>query len=127
MRHIKSALALGLRPSAHILALKKPLSGWSEWDHKLAVAFSQLEAEICEKCGNPIWICRTTDDRVQFTVEKYRCFADAELEKKRNKRTKEKRELKPGEYEYTRAETIDGGPLPSREDYYKRISEHLNN
>lgn len=126
MTQIKSALSLGLRPSAHILSLKKPASDWSNGDHKVAVAYSRLEAEICQHCQNPIWICRTTDERVLFKVESYRCFGDAELEKARKKRSEKKGDkgnLKPGEHEYVRAYTYDGSPLPTRNEWLERLSK----
>lgn len=124
MRQIKSALALKLRPSAHILALKNPHSNWKRIDHVLAVAFAQLESEICDKCGNPIWVCRTDDERVGFKVETYRCWGDAELEKARKSREGKKGKsasLKPGEYEYVVPYTYDKGPLPTREDFYSSM------
>jgi hypothetical protein len=123
MTQVKSALALGLRPSAHILSLKKPMSNWSEGDHKIAVAYSRLEAEICQHCQNPIWICRTTDERVLFKVEKYRCFGDAKLEDARKKRQEKKKELRPGEHEYVRAYTYDGSPLPTRIEWLESLQK----
>ena len=126
MPQIKSALSLGLRPSAHILRLKKPQSNWSEHDHTLAVAFSRLEAEICPHCQNPVWLCRTTDPRVTFEIDTYRCFAESELQKKRKKweernKNSKKDRLKEGEYEFVRPKTTDGGPLPTREDWFARL------
>lgn len=127
MRQIKSALTLKMRPSAHILGLKNPHSDWARYDHMLAVAFSQLESEICDKCGNPIWICRAVNDRVGFKIETYRCFADAELEKAREKRAEKKgkgAKLKPGEYEYAVPFTYDKKPLPTRDDFYARMADN---
>lgn len=127
MRAIKSALGLGLRPSAHILMLKKPLSDWSEADHKLAVAYSILESETCDKCGNPIWLCRTTDERVEFEVKKYRCFATAEQEQREDKWRKSHKKdavrLKPGEYEYTVPKARPGAQLPTRADFYESLTK----
>lgn len=124
MEHLKSAIELGLRPSAHILALKKPNSNWSEWDHKFAVAFSRLNSEMCDKCGNPIWICRNPDDRIRFEVDTYVCYADKELSKRRKEREKKKRDLKDGEYEFVRAIPDSGvSELPTRDDYYDYIAK----
>lgn len=126
MTHFKSAIELGLRPSAHILALKKPNSNWSEWDHKFAVAFSRLNAEMCDKCGNPVWLCRNPDGRIRFEVDTYICYADKELSKRRTKREKDKnaKKLKDGEYEYVRAVPDSGvDKLPSRDDYYQYLAE----
>lgn len=119
MTHLKSAIAMGLRPSSHILGLKKPSSDWSVWDHKLAVAFSRLDSEMCDKCGNPIWLCRNPDSRIRFEVQKYVCYADKELSKKRKDREKKKASLKDGEYEFVRAVPDFGEEgLPTRNDYY---------
>lgn len=127
MSQIKSAVSLGLRPSAHILLTKNPHSNWSKWDHLLAVAFSQLNVEMCDKCGNPIWLCRTTDGRVRFEVETYVCYADKELQKRRKKREDRKRELKDGEYEFVRAvPDVEGVVLPSRDDYYDLLALKSN-
>lgn len=124
MRQVKSALSLHLRPSAHILGLKKPTSDWSEADHTLAMAYSVLESETCDKCGHPIWVCRNTDNRITFSVESYVCFADKELQKtrknweKKNGGKKDKERLKDGEYEYVVPKMTDGSPLPTRLDWY---------
>ena len=123
MTHVRSAVEMGLRPSAHIMALKKPSSDWAVWDHKLAVAFSRLNAEMCDKCGNPIWLCRTSDSRVRFEVDTYVCAADKELSKRRKEREKRKKDLKDGEYEYVRAVPDFGSELPTRDDYYKMLAE----
>lgn len=129
MTSIKSALALGLRPSAHIGYLKKPRSNWSEIDHKIAVAYSRLEAEICDKCGNPIWVCRNEAADITFKVKTYRCYADSTLEKKRedwekrNAKSKKKR-LKHGEYEYVVAEPGYGQErLPTRIEWLQSLSD----
>lgn len=123
MTHVRSAVEMGLRPSAHIMALKKPSSNWSMWDHKLAVAFSRLNAEMCDKCGNPIWLCRTSDSRVRFEVDTYICYADKELSKRREEREKRKKKLKDGEYEFVRAVPDMNAELPTRDDYYKMLAE----
>ena len=106
--------------------LKKPLSDWSEADHKLAVAYSILESETCDKCGNPIWLCRTTDERVEFEVKSYRCFATAEQERREadwRKRRKKGERLKPGEYEYTVPKPRPGAELPTRVDFYESLTK----
>lgn len=128
MTQIKSALSLGLRPSAHILALKNPRSNWSEVDHTLAVAFSRLEAEICQHCQNPIWICRNTDPNIGFEIDTYRCFAESELTKKRKKWEQrnggsKKERLKEGEYEFVRPVALTDKPLPSRTDWIRSLSQ----
>jgi hypothetical protein len=127
MTHLKSAIELGLRPSAHILALKKPASNWSEWDHKFAIAFSRLNAEMCDKCGNPIWLCRNPDSSIRFEVNKYICYADKELSKRRKEREKRKKDLKDGEYEYVSAvPDATADKLPTRDDYYDYLAKQAS-
>jgi hypothetical protein len=124
MTHLKSAIELRLRPSAHILMLKRPASDWSVWDHKFALAFSRLNAEMCDKCGNPIWVCRNPDKRIRFEVDTYTCYADKELSKRRKDREKKKKDLKDGEYEYVRAVPDFGvESLPTRDDYYEYLAK----
>lgn len=124
MSHIRSAIDLKLRPSAHIRMAKNPHANWDKWDHLLAIAYSQLQAELCDKCGNPTWLCRNPDSRIRFQVETYVCYADKELQKRREKREKRKQKLKEGEYEYVRpipdAPDVD---LPSRDDYYDYLAQ----
>jgi hypothetical protein len=127
MEHLKSAIELGLRPSAHILALKKPNSNWSEWDHKFAVAFSRLNSEMCDKCGNPVWLCRNPDSAIRFEVDTYVCYADKELSKRRKERQKKKKDLKDGEYEFVRAVPDSAvSELPTRDDYYDYIAKQAS-
>lgn len=126
MRQVKSALALNLRPSAHILALKRPASNWSEEDHKLAIAYSVLQSETCDKCGQPIWVCRNDDNRIQFKVKKYTCHGEKKLQKTRKdweKRNtgKDKERLKDGEYEYVVPYMTDGSQLPSRIEWLESL------
>ncbi|UXO93836.1 hypothetical protein Pan2_17 [Pseudanabaena phage Pan2] len=78
---------------------------------------------MCDKCGNPIWLCRNDDSRVRFEVRTYICQADKELAKRRKDREKKKRDLKDGEYEYVSAVPDFGSELPTRDDYYKMLAE----
>lgn len=84
-----------------------------------------LEDETCQQCGNPIWICRNDSaDNVGFKVKIATCFADAELEKWREKEEKKKSKKKIyGSYPYTVAYSYDERDLPSRAQFYKALAE----
>lgn len=84
-----------------------------------------LEDETCKQCGNPIWICRNESaHNVGFKVKIATCFADAELEKWREKEEKKKNKKKShGQYPYTVAYTYDGTDFPSRLQFYKSLSD----
>lgn len=104
----------------------QPTDPWTPYDFKLLEAYQILQDEICPTCGNPIWLCRSTDPNVNAIVRTAICYGKAELETKEKKRedSKGKKSLKPGEYEYVVFEPIDKEKgLPSREDYFASL-EH---
>lgn len=118
MTAIKSSLALGLRPSAHILALKEPRSKWTPNDHNIAEAFQSLQDEICPQCGKPVWICRSRDNSLRFTVQTDVCRVTAATDN-----PKLKKKLKAGEFLYAIPKMFGGKPLPTRDQYYESLAE----
>ncbi len=111
---------------------EQPTDPWTPYDFKLLEAYQILQDETCPTCGNPIWICRTTNSDVVFKMRKTTCFA--EREEKRWHAEKEKRfkpvkggpqhwEPEPGDQWFPVAETISGEPLPGRDAYYKEMAE----
>ena len=116
MTEVRSAVANHLRPSAHILRLRKPQSGWTLEDHALAVAYQTLNDETCPECGHPVWICRSSNNRLKLTVGTETCYVSKAKETSKKK-------LKPGEFLYVRPEMTDGSPLPDRDAYYKELAE----
>jgi hypothetical protein len=122
---IKAALKAGIRPVA-MLFREQPSAPWTDFDFLLVEAFQILEDETCNQCGNPIWICRNEDaSNVGFKVKKSVCFATAELERWQAQQEKAGAKQKPGETPYAMAYTYDGSPMPTREEFYKSLSDTI--
>jgi hypothetical protein len=119
MTQIKSALGLGLRPSAHILRLKEPRSGWTAADHALAEAYQILQDETCPECGNAVWVCRSPNNSLIFEANWDVCQASAA----REIAEKKKPTPKPGEFAYVRPKMLFGKPMVKREEYFAALAE----
>lgn len=121
---IKAAITAGIRPVA-MLFHEQPSDPWTRFDFMLLEAYQMLQDETCNECGNPIWVCRNESaTNVGFKVKVAKCFAKAELDKWNEKEEKKKSSKKSyGEYPYVIAYTYDEEPLPSRESYYRSLSE----
>lgn len=119
---VQTAVKMGLPPTS-FLTDKDPSEGWSREDKKLAIALTILEKETCSKCGQPIWICRSSDKNLLFKVRKTTCYATAEYEKEQKNNEKRKVVLKPGEYMYVLPYMLDGSNLPSRRAYLDSLAE----
>lgn len=117
---VETAVKMSLPPTS-FLTDKDPSSGWSREDKKLAIALTILTRESCQKCGQPLWICRSSERNLLFKVKKATCYASAELEKGAEK--KQNKTLKPGEYLFTVPYMLDGSALPSRRGYLESLAE----
>lgn len=120
LSRIKSAVDSRQRPTAALLEEDDPYSGWSSHDYRLQEAVNVINREICKTCGNPVWICHSTDNRIEFDVRVGTCYADAEI-KEYEKRVDngEAPKLSPGEYLYAIPVGIENDegehdPLPTR-------------
>lgn len=103
---------------------EQPNEKWTRFDFLLLEAYQILQDETCPQCGQPVWLCRSTDSNVNIKVRKATCFVTAEVEKKKTRDEKNKRGLKGGEYYYPVIETIQKGTeLPTRRDYYESLSD----
>lgn len=83
-----------------------------------------MNREVCQTCGNPVWICHSADNRIQFDVRTGACYARAEIEDYEKVESNPK--LEPGEYHYAVAvgvENEDGTheKLPSRREALAKI------
>lgn len=113
------------RPSAALLEDSDPFSGWTSHDYRLQEALSILEKEVCKTCGNPVWLCHSADNRIEFEVRVAGCYAKAELDDY-EKNTPGAEQLESGQYRYAVAvgvENEDGSrdPLPSRFEARERM------
>jgi hypothetical protein len=96
-----------------------PFSGWTSHDYRLQEAVYILNKERCQSCGNPVWLCHSTNNAIDFKVKTGVCYAKAEIEDFEDNPSNEK--LGSGEYHYAEPigiENEDGtfDPLPSRRE-----------
>lgn len=118
MKSVKSALKLGLKPSAHLLASKNPRGNWSPEDHLLARAFQILEDELCPHCGWATWVCQSGNQWLGWSVSDYVCAAEVA------KAASSKKEDKPGHYKVARPKMRkDEMAMPTRDEYYAELTE----
>ena len=127
MTRIKAALAAGIRPTA-MLFHEQPTGPWSEMDFRWLEAYQITQDEICPQCGNPIWLCRSTDDRISWTKHESVCRATKEKENLEWKQTHKKAATAEDRKAMGRivfmTPTVsswypEGTLLPTREDYYR--------
>lgn len=104
---------------------KQPTEPWERLDFLLLEAYQILQDESCPQCGNPIWICKSTDPDVQFKMASTVCYATRTEEQwiKRKQNANKNWEPKPGETWYPVPYTISGNQLPTRYDYLKSLVE----
>jgi predicted nucleic acid-binding Zn-ribbon protein len=113
-----------------MLFYEQPTDPWTPYDFKLLKAYQILQDETCPKCGHPVWLCRTSSNRVQFKVRSAVCQADRALraaeDNRRDKKDradgKERREW--GKFYYIQPFTppnVEGG-LPTREEFYEEMA-----
>lgn len=123
MQAIEAALELKMAPTVLIYNARQPGDDWDELDKQLAVAVHMLKKQICSKCGQPLWICRSTDPNLDFSIKTATCYASKALEDVRAKREKSKKQLKHGEFEYIEPIMLFDKPFPSRSDWLQSLQE----
>jgi len=119
MTRIQSALANHQRPTAALLEESDPTQGWTPHDYRLQEAVYILNKEVCKTCGNPVWLCHSTNNAIDFEVLTGACYAKAELEDFETGPAAQK--LSAGEYLYAvpigiKNEDNTFDPLPSRRE-----------
>jgi len=117
---VETAMNLNLPPTVMIYDDRQPTK-WTKEDKKLAMAWTLLEHERCQYCGQYMWICRSDNPKLNFSVRTDTCYADAELNKPDQRKKAEK--LRPGEHQYVVPFMYDESPLPSRHEYVKSLAE----
>lgn len=117
MQSIEAALALHMPPTTLIYNQRQPSDEWDSFDKRLAVAVHILNKQTCPQCGQPLWICRSSDPNVDFRVKTSVCYATKALEERRASNEKSKKKLKPGEFEYVEPIMLFDKPFPTRADW----------
>ena len=114
---------------------EQPTDPWVEVDFKLLEAYQIIEQETCSSCGQPIWLCRSEDQRLGFELHTSTCYGDKKIKEWSEKQSKKKKTsygelpwLKP----YITCFDEDGKPysdyenLPTRKDYYTAKAVEAN-
>lgn len=122
----RSAVKQGQRPTAAIREEGDPHNNWERLDYMLQDAIFILESETCPRCHNPIWLCHSYDNTIDFKVKVRTCYATAEKEEFES--SKENPELGAGEYTIASPigiENEDGTfeKLPSRLEAYGKMPQ----
>lgn len=103
-------------------------------DYKLLEAYQIMDDETCGQCGNPIWLCRSTSNDIEWTVQSSTCYATKRVEEKRDSKrdkdhkAKAKERADWGVSEYPTPRVIKpraekGATMPTRADYYESLTE----
>lgn len=115
-----------------MLFYTQPNTAWEPFDFKLIEAYQIMQDETCPSCGQPVWLCRSDDERIEWKTGSTVCYATKALEESRWNREnsgKKKSQQSPrdaknwGLSEYPVAFSPDnrGGVLPNRRDYFERL------
>lgn len=123
---LRTAVNLGQRPTAALLTEANPQGEWTKTDYILMDAYFTMEREICKTCGNPVWLCHSTDNRIEFKADIQACYAKAEIEE--FSQTPKGKNLSAGEYIVARPIGLEDGrgnyePLPSRREAYNSMPD----
>lgn len=80
---IRLAIENQMRPSAVLYREPDPYTGWTDLDYSFVQAYQVIKDEQCPKCGNPVWLCRSTDSNIDWSVDSVTCYASRAIEGKR--------------------------------------------
>lgn len=124
MTRIRSAVKQGQRPTAALLCEPNPHGEWNKLDYILQDAYFTMDTEVCSICNNPIWLCHSTDNRIDFKVKTRTCYAKAEIEDFEN--SEKGKNLGNGEYLIAvpigiEDERGEFEPLPTRQEAYTNM------
>lgn len=124
---LKTAVENKMKPTAVLFQKSDPYGDWESLDYKLLQAYQTLKDETCKECGNPLWLCRSTDNMIGWSVDTTTCYASQAIEARRFKddnggKTPEKKDSgKWGKTYFARPKpVINNGTLPTRKDFYQK-------
>lgn len=110
---------------------EQPTDPWIPFDFKLLEAFQILEDETCPQCGHPIWLCRSSSNALEFSVQDTVCYAERSLkqyedsQKKPDEREKDSTvRARWGQHYYTVPTLlpVEGAEMPTRNQFYAESS-----
>lgn len=120
---VETAYKTGIRPLTFIVKDAQPDEPWTDADKKLMLAWTILERETCSECNQPLWICRSEDNNLGFSVRKGMCYAKKEVEEWQKKPAG--KNIKAGEVPYVVPVKVydKTKSFPRRSDYFKQLEE----
>ena len=96
-----------------------PDAKWTRWDFKLVKAL-ELYDDMMAGGAHPVYIDRS--DRVRFEIKSYTSKSKAVLDRA-EERAANSKSKNYGKILYTVPETIDGGPLPTLDEFLAEQAE----
>lgn len=119
---VQTAYEMGVPPMTFLKEESQPTDQWTPADKRLLMAWTILQKETCQECGQPLWICRSNNKNLSFSVRKGMCYAKLEMEKWRESTAG--KNMKNGEVPYVIPRRYnEAEPLPSRRDYLAQLAE----
>lgn len=119
---VETAYKMGVRPLTFMLDDAQPNEKWTVYDKKLLMAWTILDKETCTECGQPLWICRSSDSNLGFSVRKGLCYAKKAMHDWRE--SAEGKRAKEWETPYTVPSRYDETtPLPTRRAWMEELAE----
>ena len=82
---IKLAIENKMRPTAVLYREPDPYSDWTDLDYSFVQAYQVIMDELCPKCGNPAWLCRSTDSNIDWNIDTITCYASKAIEGRRHR------------------------------------------
>lgn len=114
------AAALAGQPPLMFILEDPEHTKWGKWDIRLAKAL-QLRNDLLQG-GVPMYWDRS--DRVRFEVDSYISKSKAAVERAEEKESKKTKGQKAyGKVFYPKPVTVDGGPLPTLEEFQEEMRE----
>lgn len=111
---------------------EQPKQDWTHLDFRLLEAYQMLQDETCPQCGQPSWLCRSSDDRISWRVNESVCHATKAREEREwvrdnpSKRADKDERRKWGRFSYATpvvsSHYPEGTELPTRKEYYENVS-----
>lgn len=63
---------------------EQPTDPWEDFDFLLLEAFQAMQDEQCPKCGNPVYLCRSTSNLFRWKIKSDVCQAERALKEHAN-------------------------------------------
>lgn len=121
---VEAAVKMSMPPTSLLMPQAQPGDDWTMEDKKLVIAYHALQKQKCGQCKEPLWICRSQDRYLDFSVRKETCYVTKAMEDQKKKDEKNKSsQLKNGQYYYVVPIMRGDRELPSRSNWLDDLKE----